>query len=368
MNTDALTERLHNTLMKRRSTRKGIGMTFYLALGLGLFLFLTAGFAFFFDKILLLAIIGVVGYLVVRVSDSFKPNDMLPLAVLALSFTFIMSGAGIESATAAAGAAMGIGGGDVEADLGPMQGEGSNLPALSATVAPRTYRPVDITIKNTDDVLPLVTSNAKVISMVDACQDEDSHDLCQVGEGQTYTINEGWASGFADFVLQAFNKNNVGLTCQNPEENGLWEKTTLDWQDTACIHNFDDEIALWSQSACDQYAVEEDRPCSQYNQSHTFEDFGYIWADRSANTSTSHTMRTLVMIPQEKGFTEGFITGLTFGAVNYQPYSVVALNEQSVNVTNPDIQIIVVIGAIGLLLALVASRSQLLAGVPIPAL
>lgn len=342
----------------------------YVIAGIAGLLAFTFGFTFFFDKIFILSTLAVGGWLFFKKANgNISGSDIIPLIALPLLvFTFWnffgVAGmvSGFDQPT-----------GTIATDQGPVQppqaevqvsepkGQGSTVPGLSTTLAPRTYREVDITVKNNDNQLPLVLDSAKVMAWIGECNtidEQKQHPICNAEAGNTLKIQSGWLNGLGQFTKKLFEQNNVGITGKNPEERNIWDKTTNDWKDLAVMKNFDveseageDTVALWSKSSCEQYS-NSNVDCDNVQGSHTFENVGYIWADQDAEVPSQKTLNVAVLMPQSKSLTDTIIWAGTLGGVDRQDYTVVAMKQKTVNVATPDIQIIILIGGLGLLASL----------------
>ena len=337
--------------------------------GIAGILMFTLGFTFFFDKIFLFALFGGVGYLVLK--GKYDLNSVIPILALAILTPILWNFFGVAGMFAGFGAPAGT----ITTDMGEVEppqtdvqisepkGQGSSVPGLSTTIAPRTYRSVDVTIRNQDSQLPLVLDSAKVMAFIGECntvEEEKQHPICNAQAGSTLKIQSGWLNGLGQFTQKLFNQNHMGITGKNPEERGIWDKTTHDWKDLAVVKNFnvesemgEDTVALWSESKCQEFSAESVN-CNNVQGSHTFEDIGYIWADKSAEVPSQHTLQVAVLMPQDKTLTDHLIWAGTLGGIDRQPYTVVAMKNKTVNVATPDIQIIILVGGLGLLASVAA--------------
>lgn len=327
-------------------------------------LMFTLGFTFFFDKLFLVVLFGGLGYLVY--TGDYDLDNVVPLIALAVLTPIMWNFFGVAQMASGFNTAPG----SIVTDDGTVQPpqaqfelsdpQGQTLPGLSTTVAPQTYREVSVNIENRDDQLPLVLDSAKVIAWVgEGCgnSEVDDFELCEWSPGSTVKLQSGWLDGLGKFTLKLFDQNSVGITAQNPDDIGIWDRTTNDWKDVSVVRNFDveaedgsDVVALWDRSTCEQEALSS-VDCSQVQSSYKFEDLGYLWADQDAEVPSQHQLSVAVLMPQSQSLTDKVIQGLTLGGIDRQDYTVITMKAENVQVATPNVQLIIIIGGLGLLLS-----------------
>lgn len=347
----------------------------YVIGALAIIVMVTIGLTFFFNKLFLILIFGGVVYLMVTGAfGSMNVKQIYPIIAIAVAAPVLFQFAGMQIGTgdtlsmqalAAAGSSP-----TVDSEYGEVQiprsgvelGEPQGSVLASTTIAPRTFRNATVKLRNPDS-LPLVIDSAKVVAWVGSCSAVKKEGVelpkeCTVNEGETYQINEGWLDGFADFVNKVFNHANAGITGKRPDKQGFFSQQTRDWQDKAVVRNIQfnngEGVALWSKEKCrntDTIGVD----CSNVRETVTV-PAGWIWADKSVDTPATKKLNVMVLMPQEKSLSNRIITTLSAGAVDKQPYTVIAKKTRSVNIATPNIQIIVLIGALGLIASVAALR------------
>lgn len=302
------------------------------------------GIAFFFERIILLILIaGVAGFLLYAKGENITPKSIMPIIVIGLAGTFLAGTVGLTATDA-----LPEQGTSVNTELSRPSG----VPGMSSTLAPRTYRNVSVEVCNNDPELPLVTDGAMIIAYVGDCENvEGSDPLCNIERGDEYTVNQGWGDNVFNLFKNLYQEHHVALTPENPSDANIWDKAQYTASDFVVMRTFDDELTLWNEEAYEEHGAENiDK--SEIQECHDFGHVGYMWADNEAEVPSTHTLNTAVLMPKDKSLTDWALTFASLGAYAPQSYTTIATQRETVNVQTPEIQIILVIGALGLLLSM----------------
>lgn len=190
----------------------------------------------------------------------------------------------------------------------------------STTVAPGTYRPVELTLKN-EDSLPLVLDGTMMYGFAGDCQDKnivesarkllnDDFNPCSVQQGETVEIRSGSIDGLVEFGSKVSETNNFGVTSEIPDDmkeegtgKDLLDQYANDWKARtamvyADVNGFEggETALLWDQQKCREKAL-DNVDCSRANKKITLDDSMYVWADQKVETPKSKTLTVVFLTP-----------------------------------------------------------------------
>lgn len=243
----------------------------------------------------------------------------------------------------------------------------------SKMLAPQTYRRLNIKITNKQPEMPYVLTRSGICVVLGDCKDEyKDKGICKyasksaVKERPDFTVAGGFLLGFWDEIKDAFSRELVGVSKDNPKD---WVKLFnigefTDRQVSTCkfmteMHRKDGEefepkdLVLWSASACrsmgDEYTQDMLDGCDVKSSIELY-GVGYVYAMQGAKTGR-YPLNIWLAQERQATFGETITDIVTFRWVlGVHHVMLVDYDKDYITVMTPSIQILLILAGIGIIL------------------
>jgi hypothetical protein len=190
--------------------------------------------------------------------------------------------------------------------------------------------------------------------------------LCTVKQGGTILLQQGMFRDIAKSLFTA-NRYKVGVSEISPNkwEEGILDFTKIDDMDFRAMttigagESTSSAVVLWDSSACEQFGDKEELAeagiyCSELSAEQTIKKVGYVYALNGASYGT-YKVRIFLLQPIDRGallkISQGILGGQElWDAVVGKPYSIMAVDEDTVQVVPVSVQILINVAGIGIIL------------------